>query len=220
MKKEWLSVMVVSLCMTGAVWAASPIENTTYPLQNDQVKVQHYQIDNIWVKGENQKATKKIQEDLNKIEKKWAVKLEDESMSGGTLNLKRVEESSPYLSVEIWDSWYRTGAAHGMSDIIGRVYDVKTGERKKVQDFVKLDVARLDELLKDKTLKITMANNEPLPMEYGDDEIWKVKYIPDNFFLTKDGSLVLLYQVYELGPFAVGPTYIVIPKEIQAELNE
>ena len=45
---------------------------------------------------------------------------------------------------------------------------------------------------------------------------WSVKYVTDNYCLRGKGNIDLVYQPYELGPYAAGNTYIgFTPKAIE-----
>lgn len=223
MKKYMAAAIAALMLSAGTVFAAEPADNTGESAINtfgDTLKVQHFGVQYMMVTANSDKATKAINDDLAELGRRFTAKIGNQELSGGSLIFQGLHKTNRYLSMAVMDSWYNTGAAHGMYQVYGRVYDLYTGERKKVSDFVKIDVKTLDAMLRGGELQIMTINKTPLEMPYGADELWDVKDIPENFAVTEDGTVLLIYQVYELGPYAVGCTYIPIAPDIVARLNK
>ena len=108
-----------------------------------------------------------------------------------------------------------TGGAHGNYATINSVYSLETGNKLKIEDLITdLKNADLVNLVKDKLLKIEGRDANSY---FGLDEL---SLENNNFYLTSKG-LVFTWGIYEIGPYAIGETRVLIPiEEIKPYLKD
>lgn len=115
--------------------------------------------------------------------------------------------SNDLVSMCIMDYDY-AGGAHGSTSYVGMTYDLKSGNLVKLSDmFVTPDYK---ETLKDLVIKFVEDNKNDIdPFEeyktYLDDNI-----NDDEFYIDENGNLVLLFNQYDIAPYAAGPIFITI----------
>lgn len=118
-------------------------------------------------------------------------------------------EDDDVLSLMIIDYRYY-GGAHGLEKGIGLNYSKKTGQRLPLPYFVRL---RPGDISKVFSLPIYNRRNQHIPYRITKDftpYTKEHKGITDNFYLMGNGAITLIYQPYELAPYASGITHIVI----------
>lgn len=100
-----------------------------------------------------------------------------------------------------------TGGAHGNYATINSVYSLGNGNKLKIEDLI-TDLKNTDliNLVKDKLLKIEGRDANSY---FGLDELTLEN---NNFYLTSKG-LVFTWGIYEIGPYAIGETRVLIPTE-------
>ncbi|WP_295296283.1 RsiV family protein [uncultured Brachyspira sp.] len=108
-----------------------------------------------------------------------------------------------------------TGGAHGNYATINSVYSLETGNKLQIEDLITdLNNADLLNLVKDKLIKIEGRDANSY---FGLDELTLEN---NNFYLTSKG-LVFTWGIYEIGPYAIGETRVLIPtEEIKAYLKD
>ncbi|WP_295154100.1 DUF3298 and DUF4163 domain-containing protein [uncultured Brachyspira sp.] len=108
-----------------------------------------------------------------------------------------------------------TGGAHGNYATINSVYSLETGNKLKIEDLITdLKNADLINLVKDKLIKIEGRDANSY---FGLDEI---SLEDNNFYLTSKG-LVFTWGIYEIGPYSIGETRVLIPiEEIKPYLKD
>lgn len=100
-----------------------------------------------------------------------------------------------------------TGGAHGNYATVNSVYSLETGNQLKIADLITdLKNADLINLVKDKLVKIEGRDANSYS---GLDEL---SLENNNFYLTSKG-LVFTWGIYEIGPYAIGETRVLIPTE-------
>ena len=100
-----------------------------------------------------------------------------------------------------------TGGAHGNYATINSVYSLETGNKLKIEDLIiNLKNVDLINLVKDKLLKIEGRDANSY---FGLDEL---SLENNNFYLTSKG-LVFTWGIYEIGPYAIGETRVLIQTE-------
>lgn len=101
-----------------------------------------------------------------------------------------------------------TGGAHGNYATVNSVYSLENGNKLKIEDLI-IDLKSAD-LIKliivDKLVKIEGRDANSY---FGLDEI---SLENNNFYLTSKG-LVFTWGIYEIGPYAIGETRVLIPTE-------
>lgn len=100
-----------------------------------------------------------------------------------------------------------TGGAHGNYATINSVYSLETGNKLKIEDLITdLNNADLINLIKDKLVKIEGRDAN----SYFD--LNELTLENNNFYLTSKG-LVFTWGIYDIGPYAIGETRVLIPTE-------
>ena len=100
-----------------------------------------------------------------------------------------------------------TGGAHGNYAAVNSVYSLETGNQLKIADLITdLKNADLIKLIVDKLVKIEGRDANSY---FGLDEL---SLENNNFYLTSKG-LVFTWGIYEIGPYAIGETRVLIPTE-------
>ena len=108
-----------------------------------------------------------------------------------------------------------TGGAHGNYATINSVYSLESGNKLKIEDLI-IDLKNTDliNLVKDKLVKIEGRDANSY---FGLDEL---SLENNNFYLTSKG-LVFTWGIYEIGPYAIGETRVLIPiEEIKPYLKD
>lgn len=108
-----------------------------------------------------------------------------------------------------------TGGAHGNYVTINSVYSLDTGDKLKIEDLITdLNNADLINLVKDKLLKIEGRDAN----SYFD--LNELTLENNNFYLTSKG-LVFTWGIYEIGPYAIGESRVLIlAEEIKPYLKD
>ena len=96
------------------------------------------------------------------------------------------------------------GAAHGLYHRAGVVYDKHTGHKIPLSHFVNVTVDDLVRLQNDGSHFLAW-NKDILPQQAIQGT---PKRVPEDYVLTEDGRVLVIFQIYELACYAVGPTYI------------
>ena len=100
-----------------------------------------------------------------------------------------------------------TGGAHGNYATVNSVYSLENGNKLKIEDLIiDLKSADLIKLIVDKLVKIEGRDANSY---FGLDEL---SLENNNFYLTSKG-LVFTWGIYEIGPYAIGETRVLIPTE-------
>ncbi len=108
-----------------------------------------------------------------------------------------------------------TGGAHGNYATVNSVYSLEDGNKLKIEDLITdLKNPELLKLVKDKLVNLEGRNANSY---IGLDELTLEN---NNFYLTSKG-LVFTWGIYEIGPYAIGETRVLIPiKEITPYLKD
>ena len=122
-------------------------------------------------------------------------------------------EDKNLVSLMLTTSYYHAGAAHGMYHVQGLVYNKMTGQRIPLYNYVKIASAKqLDQGVRSGILGFYNGAHKKDSIHEG----WAVNYASDNYILRGHGVVELIYQPYELGPYAMGKTFIQFtPKAIE-----
>ena len=100
-----------------------------------------------------------------------------------------------------------TGGAHGNYATVNSVYSLEDGSKLKIEDLI-TDLKNTDllNLIKNKLLKIEGRDER----SYFD--LNELSLENNNFYITSSG-LVFTWGIYEIGPYAIGETRVLIPTE-------
>lgn len=164
------------------------------------------------VELENKEAEKKINKAIyEKIEdaKDFVEKNKKMKMELGSY-YEILRDDDKYLTVYLNCSFYPDRAAHPSHMSYGMVFDKKTGKQLPVSHFVQLpSLSRMKQFVEYGYFDLEAVDGSKLP--YNDDT-FALEYISDQYLLDDKDNIRLLYQRYDLGPYAAGNTYVVIDK--------
>ncbi len=110
-------------------------------------------------------------------------------------------EDPGLISFTFRSSYAEQRATHGMSYVRGLVFNKNTGEQLPLQNFLKITAQQLEEEARS---NLTSWDGKHV------DYTWlnAVKRVPEDYYLQGYGKLTVMFQVYELAPYAYGPTCI------------
>lgn len=157
----------------------------------------------------NQEAQDRINSDIYNYIGAFRTDYYDGKFVNGFFKYEVKYEDDDVLSLMIIDYRYY-GGAHGLEKGIGLNYSKKTGQRLPLPYFVRL---RPGDISKVFSLPIYNRRNQRIPYRITKDftpYTREHKGITDNFYLMGNGAIALIYQPYELAPYASGITHIVI----------
>lgn len=157
----------------------------------------------------NQEAQDRINSDIYNYIGAFRTDYYDGKFVNGFFKYEVKYEDDDVLSLMIIDYRYY-GGAHGLEKGIGLNYSKKTGQRLPLPYFVRL---RPGDISKVFSLPIYNRRNQHIPYRITKDftpYTKEHKGITDNFYLMGNGAIALIYQPYELAPYASGITHIVI----------
>ena len=163
----------------------------------------------------NEKAAQRINDDILRIvtETKELAKSTDPVYVAVGTNYEIISENDKYINI-ILTSWDNLGGAHGMYYDMGIVYDAKSGKRLPYTKFAKKITAEdLYDGIANGQLKVycsdlTTESEAPFLKCFKKNEFNVSKH-----YILKDGKVYLMYPPYELDCYAVGKTYVELPKK-------
>lgn len=114
--------------------------------------------------------------------------------------------SEKFISINRFIYEY-TGGAHGTYATVYSVYSLENGNKLKIEDLI-TDLKNQDllNLIKDKLLKIEGRDER----SYFD--LNELSLENNNFYITSNG-LVFTWGIYEIGPYAIGETKVLMSAE-------
>lgn len=120
-------------------------------------------------------------------------------------------EDDKYLSIVYTTSWMYQGAAHGMFNQQGVVYDKKTGEKLPLAYFLKINSpAQIEAGIKSNRLPLF---DQSLKNRLTLDNFYSVDNISNSYYLGGNGDIYVIYQPYELSSYATGATRVFFSRE-------
>lgn len=164
----------------------------------------------------NKDAQAKINETIQKdfSEKRYDNKEYDDAIA--YLNYEVKYEDDDYLSIVITDYVYHDHAAHGMSYVNGIVFDKHTGNKIPLSYFLRVkNMEQIYTGIESGELKFfngSMEETEYIPS-------FKTLFMSDSYYLGGNGSLYVIFQPYELGPYAYGATRVYFSREAVDKIN-
>lgn len=126
-------------------------------------------------------------------------------------NFTIIDTIAPYFVVECFQYQYN-GGAHGLSELSYIVLDTVKNEVVQLQDLFREDVDYCSILNKEIDYIIKERVQKGEFFFQGSDGFQSIKE-NQPFFINYEGDLVIVFNVYEIAPYAAGPQYIVIPRE-------
>lgn len=161
----------------------------------------------------NEKAQTAINTDIGTYVASAKERLNTKNLVTSNLTYKVAYEDDRYLSIIFKPAWYYQGAAHGMYNEIGVVYDKTTGEKLPRSYFLNVK----SPTFLTEHMPIAGKDLPKNPISFFDGSVknhielkpptWSnVPYVSDSYYLGGDGSIYLIYQPYELASYAEGAT--------------
>lgn len=134
-----------------------------------------------------------------------------------SLNYEVAYEDNDLLSIVISDYEYEKGAAHGMQTRTGLVFDKHTGKSIPLDFFLK--IKNMDEFYKAlDSGELVFLNQAQEPITHLPD--FKTLFMSNSYFLGGNGSIYVIFQPYELGPYSYGATLVYFSKEMVDKFNQ
>ena len=120
-----------------------------------------------------------------------------------------VAETSEYISIEMYEEGY-SGGAHGWHYVWIDNYDIKTGKKLTLEDFLG-DIPNWQNKLERELKRLDEIRQKE---DKGYYEVWSNQPMiadRDNTFFVENGNLHVLYNEYEIDSYAAGLIEFVIP---------
>lgn len=208
--KRILGILTCLLIFASTVFAAdASIENrkSTY----------NFQVNYPYITLENKEAANEINRFINKKIQAYRKVYNNHNYTLGILDYELKYEDDNFLSIVFTYWWYYQNAAHGMYNTSGIVFDKHSGKLVNLKHFVpELNVRNLKRMVQDGKLTIYNTNNKPITLA----EPFALDRVSHSYYIDSDKSVYLIYQPYELAPYADGNTYIKITQNDAQKLKD
>lgn len=193
---------------------ASANAQVTEETENYQGNLLKYPVVSQHKKGVDKTINHAISQALDKIKAQHA------SNKGAadeiSMSYKLISENSDRLNLLLYSWTYNHGAAHGQYYTQGLSYDLQTGDKAEVADYLgSPKPEQLDAGIRSGQYQLCDGDHNPVKL----DEFWKVDHVSKECLLNADGSLTLIYQIYDLAPYATGNTFLTIARQDFPELS-
>lgn len=201
MLKKFLLPLALCLTVTATAFAA---------VQEKVVTSRRYKLTYPVFTFENAKVAKKVNKEIKRMVKDTRGLLKDPVYQSVATDYKLIKETEQFVSLT-FTCWNYTGGAHGMYYTKGLVYDKATGEALPYTHFAKeVEAAQLKQGIADGTFKVFCDDLQTISeapfLKYSED--FKVS---NNYIVSEDDRVYLMYQPYELDSYAAGVTYVQLP---------
>lgn len=105
------------------------------------------------------------------------------------------------------------GGAHGLSNLTYLIFDLKTGKRITEKDIFKDNYIKvISELIKVRIVEQSKEDENLQPINNLDDtDFWVDAIKPNGNFYITDESINYVFNPYEIAPYYMGQTEVVIP---------
>ena len=202
--KKALAITGVLLAMSSAAMAKTVEVTENYG--SNILRIPAVELEN---KGAEKRINKAIYEKIEDA-KDFAEKHKEAKMEIGSA-YEILRDDDKYLTVFMDCSFFPYRAAHPMHTTYGMVFDKKTGKQLPVNHFVELpSLKRMEQFVEMGYFQLEAKDGTKLPYN---EESFSLEYISDQFILDDKDNIKLVYQHYDLAPYAVGETYVNIDKE-------
>lgn len=194
MKKYLIFIALVMLLMTNNCFATVETGEQNYT----NLKLQYP-----LVYLNDQQAQDKINTDIAKYVYAFKGSYDNGDFYQGNMRYEIKYEDDKYLSLLLKSYSYNVGAVHGYTVNTGLVYDKTTGNRVPFQTFIPIQSpAFIERLINEHIVNLYNAQMKQIrPYAH-------IKRMSDDYYLSNDGSIYLIYQEYELASYAQGATRI------------
>ena len=205
---------ILPLTMLCLAFATAAFAEVTAETENFAGNLLKYPVISLPKQGVAKKINKKINESLKQLKK------QHESLKGHaneiSMSYRVLLETDTRLNLLLYSWTYNHGAAHGNYYTEGLSYDLTNGKRFTAEKYIGTPSAsQLDIGIREGRFILTDTENKPVSLS----DFWKVDYVTKECLLNEDDSLTLVYQIYDLAPYATGNTFVTIPKQYFPELS-
>lgn len=125
-----------------------------------------------------------------------------------------IDTPMPYFVIEILDYQY-SGGAHGISYQSYRVLDVNQNKEVHLQDLFKDQTAYKEVINSNIKAQIAERTKKGNYFFTGEDGFNGIKDT-QQFYINKNGDIVIVFNLYEIAPYAAGVIEFIIPKQTLA----
>lgn len=158
----------------------------------------------------NEAAQNLINSDIAKYIDSFKGTFDKGGMLNGNISYIVKYEDDSVISLLLSDYRY-SGGVHGHYHTYGLVYSKNTGQEVPLSSYLNISIDQLHRDLLDNWAHITNENGTYVKYDY---KIKRVKRIPDDYYLSGDGSVSLIFSPYELASFADGAVHISISRNL------
>ncbi|RHM55828.1 DUF3298 and DUF4163 domain-containing protein [Mitsuokella sp. AF33-22] len=199
-KRQLTRLLLAGLC-TISLWGVPLPAGATVETGTD-TKI-NYTMNYPLVYTQNPDAQEAINSDIYTYIADFRAAYERGDFIDGSFSYEVKYEDEQVVSIVICEyKW--TGGAHGMPNYIGLNYDKATGEKLPLSYFVRLTPADRVQVL---GFPVYNARDEVIPDKDLSQYRWD-NAISTNYYMLGNGDLALIYQPYDLAPYAAGVTHI------------
>lgn len=208
--KRILCILCLLLAFTSNAFAENAtIKNIT---NTHSLKI-NYPLINL----ENKEASDEMNRFISKKMLAYKKVFNNRNYQDGIVDYKVMYEDDDYLSIVFTYWWYYQNAAHGMYNTSGIVFDKHSGKLVNLKHFVpELNVKNLNQKVHDGELQIKNNRDEAISLV----DPWVLDRVSHSYYIDEDKSVYLIYQPYELAPYAAGNTYIKITQDEARKLKD
>ena len=196
MHRKFIALSVLTLTMAASTCLAQVVEKMEI-YEGQRIKYPQ-------VVGENPQVAEKINQYIVKnVLAKTHKFIDKYGDQGGTawMTTEVVQDSGDYLSLRIDNGTFFKGAIHPNNYAHGLVFSKQTGKKLPLSYFVTMPKAKyLENYVRCHEFQMLGYEDEELPLEAD----MHVTYISEEYTLDNNDNLDLIYQQYELGPYAMG----------------
>jgi hypothetical protein len=170
----------------------------------------NYKLEYPIVYTDNEIAQNLINSDIAKYIDSFKSAFDDGRIMNGGISYKIKYEDDNVVSLTLTDFRY-FGGVHGYHTIHGLVYDKKTGERLPLTNYLNITPQQLRSSVSSGWAKILNSKEDTIK----DSKLLRpITQIPEEYYLSGDGSISLIFQTYTLAPFSEGTLHITVSKEL------
>ena len=109
---------------------------------------------------------------------------------------------TPYYTLELFKYQY-SGGAHGLSQLTYLTLDLENDKVIKLKDLFKPNVNYLSLINKEINHQLSLRQAQGEVFFLGEGELVNIKD-DQNFYIAADGTLVIVFNVYEIAPYVAG----------------
>lgn len=124
---------------------------------------------------------------------------------------EQIPSVQPYMVVELYKYQY-SGGAHGISELTYLTLDQNTSQLVTLASLFRQQVDYISVMNEQIRQEIAKRQAQGEFFFTGSDGFQGIK-VDQPFFINKNGDIVIVFNVYEIAPYASGPIFIVIKKD-------